>query len=106
MATLKNKTKRQNLRQDLDQKLDTDGVKLAETVKGLRKILGLSQEEFASMIGQSLSTLRKIEQNTGNVTLLSVRRILERFSLELMVKRRSKPNPHFGSPGQSPRTKT
>ena len=105
MATLKDKTKRQNLRQDLYQRLDTDGVHLAETVKGLRKILGLSQEEFASMIGQSLATLRKIEQNTGNVTLLSVRRILERFSLELVVKRRSEPDPSLVSSGRSQRTK-
>jgi hypothetical protein len=43
------------------------------------------------MIGQSLSTLRKIEQNSGNITLGSVDKILEKFSLELVVKRRPKP---------------
>lgn len=90
MATLKNKEKRQELRHDLYNRLETVGVPLPQTVKDLRKILGINQADFAKMIGQSLSTLRKIEQNSGNITLGSVEKILEKFSLELVVKRRPK----------------
>jgi DNA-binding transcriptional regulator YiaG len=91
MATLKNKEKRQDLRHDLYRRLETDGVPLPQTVKELRKILGLNQAAFAKMLGQSLSTLRKIEQQSGNVTLESVLKILEKFSLELVVKRQQRP---------------
>jgi transcriptional regulator with XRE-family HTH domain len=60
---------------------------LAKAVKDLRKVLGLSQVEFAKLVGQSLSTLRKIEQDRGNVTLETIYRILKKFSLELAVVR-------------------
>ncbi len=89
MAKLKDKNKRQTLRQQLYQSLDTDGVSVPQAVRELRKILGLDQTEFAQLVGMSLSTLRKIEQNQGNVTLHTLNRILEKFSLELIVKRRS-----------------
>jgi predicted transcriptional regulator len=88
MATLKNKDKRQELRHDLYHRLETVGVPLPQAVKELRKILGINQADFAKMIGQSLSTLRKIEQSSGNITFDSVHKILETFSLELVVKRR------------------
>jgi transcriptional regulator with XRE-family HTH domain len=98
MATLKDQSKRQSIRHELYQQLDTRGLPLAKAVKDLRKVLGLSQVEFAKLVGQSLSTLRKIEQDRGNVTLDTIYRILSKFSLELAVVR-----PVQGSKGASDR---
>lgn len=90
MALLKDKDKRQKIRQDLYQKFESEGMSIPLAVKQLRKILGLSQVEFAKMVGQSLSTLRKVEQNHGNVTMKSIDKILEKFSLKIVVVRRKK----------------
>lgn len=40
------------------------------------------------IIRDNLATLRKIEQNRGNITMDSVRKILDRYDLELVVKTR------------------
>jgi DNA-binding transcriptional regulator YiaG len=90
MAILKDKGKRQKLRQDLYERLDREGVSLSLAIKELRKILGLNQAEFAKLVGQSLSTLRKVEQANGNVTMKSVQKILTKFSFELVVVRRKR----------------
>ncbi len=90
MAILKDIKKRQKLRQEFFQNLDHEGVSLALAIKNLRKILGLNQAEFAKLVGQSLSTLRKVEQSSGNVTMNSVKKILQKFSLEIVVVRRKK----------------
>lgn len=90
MAILKDKDKRQKIRLDLYQKLDHEGVYLPRAIKELRKFLGMSQSEFAKLVGQSLSTLRKVEQANGNVTMKSIQKILQKFSLELVVVRRKK----------------
>lgn len=92
MALVRDKEKRSKIRKELYEKLDQSGASLSQTVKGLRQILSKDQEEFAEMLGISLATLRKIEQRNGNFTMKSVRKILDRFSLELVVKtKRSRP---------------
>jgi transcriptional regulator with XRE-family HTH domain len=55
-------------------------------VKSLRKMMARDQAAFAEHIGISLATLRKIEQNRGNITMDSLRKILDRYNLELVVK--------------------
>ena len=86
MVLLRNKSKRDEVRQALYEKLDSTGLDIATAVKTLRKILAKSQEDFAVMTGVSLATLRKIEQNRGNVTIGSLEKILRLFSLTLVVK--------------------
>lgn len=90
MPILRDKEKRKELRESLYKKMEDAGETLPEAVKALRKMLSKDQEEFAAYIGISLATLRKIEQNRGNVTIASISKILERFSLELVVKTRRK----------------
>lgn len=88
MPVAKNRETRQKLREQLYSNLNTGGVPIAETVKQLRKILAQSQPEFAENIGISVSVLRKIEQETGNVTLETLNKIFSKFSLELVVKKK------------------
>ena len=85
MTILKDKAKRQKLRQELYQKLDARGVSISETVKSLRKILAKDQVSFSEEVGVAISTLRKIEQENGNISLEVICRILDRYSLELAV---------------------
>lgn len=49
-------------------------------------MLGKDQAEFCDFIGIGLSTLRRIEQNNGNINLATVEKILKKFSLQLVVK--------------------
>ncbi len=91
MPLLRDKQKRLNMRAELYRRLDAEGVELSVATSELRKILGLSQAQFAEKVGISLSTLRKIEQESGNVTLETLARIFDMFDLRLVVKRQGAP---------------
>lgn len=86
MTLLKDKSKRQDLRADLYAQLNSDGVAIPTAIKMLRKILGKDQSKFSAEIGIAVSTLRKIEQDNGNVTLATIQQILDKYSLELVVR--------------------
>ncbi len=90
MALLKEKSKREDIRQQLYATLELKGESISETVKTLRKILAKDQEDFCKLVGISLSALRRIEQNRGNVTLSTIKKILDKFSLELKVKTKAR----------------
>ena len=85
MPLLKDKEKRQLLRSELFQRLET-GEDIATTIKDLRKILGMDQQAFAALTGIGLSTLRRIEQRSANYSMKSLQKILEAFSLELVIR--------------------
>lgn len=86
MTILKDKFQRQKLRHELYQKLDSEGVRLPEAVQTLRKILAKDQATFSKEVGIALSTLRKIEQDSGNVSIQTIGLILDKYSLELVVR--------------------
>ena len=90
MPVLKDRDKRNEIRRALYASFDKEGVSLPETVRALRKLMAMSQDQFAEFIGLSLSALRRIEQQNGNVTLETINKILLKFSLVLVVKRASK----------------
>ena len=90
MPIIKDPLKRQEIRKELYSKLEMEGLGISETIKKLRRILSKSQPEFAEYIGISVSVLRKIEQKTGNVTIDTLDKIFSKFSLELVVKLKSK----------------
>jgi transcriptional regulator with XRE-family HTH domain len=52
-------------------------------------MLGKDQVEFSKFVGISVSALRRIEQESGNVTLSTVMKILNKFSMVLTVKVKS-----------------
>lgn len=56
---------------------------LSDFVKGRRKQLGLTQEEFADKAGVALTVIRKIEQGKENLSLSKVNQVLQLFGHEL-----------------------
>jgi y4mF family transcriptional regulator len=52
---------------------------LSEFVKNKRKLLGLTQEEFAEKAGVALTVIRKIEQGKENLSLSKVNQVLSMF---------------------------
>ena len=52
---------------------------LSEFVKSRRKLLNLSQEEFAERAGVALTVIRKIEQGKENLSLTKVNHVLNMF---------------------------
>jgi y4mF family transcriptional regulator len=62
---------------------------IGKTIKEKRKMLRLSQEDFASKAGVALSVVRKIEQGKTNLNLDSLLQMLSMFGLTLETKRAS-----------------
>jgi y4mF family transcriptional regulator len=60
---------------------------IGKTIKEKRKMLRLTQEEFASKAGVALTVVRKIEQGKTNLNLDSVIQMLSMFGLTLDTKR-------------------
>ncbi len=56
---------------------DTSKNELAEAIKNLRTILGLTQEQFAAKVGVTWSTVNRWENGRGNPSPLAMRRIEE-----------------------------
>ena len=52
---------------------------IAEFVKGRRKQLGMTQEDFADKAGVALTVIRKIEQGKENLSLSKVNQVLNMF---------------------------
>jgi predicted transcriptional regulator len=90
MPLLKDKAKRNELRRALYAALEAKGEPLPAAVKKLRKILAMDQQNFCRYVGISLSALRRIEQGHSNVTLATVRKVLEKFGFDLNVVVRRK----------------
>jgi len=57
--------------------------RLSEFVKGRRKEVNLTQEEFAERIGVALTVIRKIEQGKTNLNIDKVNIVLSMFGHEL-----------------------
>lgn len=86
MPVLKDKSKRNELRKNLYEALESQGQPIATTVKSLRKILAMSQADFSRYVGISLSALRRVEQDNGNIEIATLNKILTKFRLELVVR--------------------
>ena len=56
---------------------------LADFVKERRKLVNLTQEEFADRAGVALTVVRKIEQGKTNLNLEKVNLVLRMFGHEL-----------------------
>jgi DNA-binding XRE family transcriptional regulator len=77
------------IRRDLDEVLsEPEGREMeiiGRFVKERRKMVGLTQEEFAPKCGVALTVLRKIEQGKSNITLDGLFTILKMFGSTLEV---------------------
>jgi transcriptional regulator with XRE-family HTH domain len=86
MPVMKNRKTRQELRERVYQSFAEEGLSIADTIKSLRAILSLSQQEFSKKMGISLSALRRIEQGHQDYRIMTLVNLLEQFSLDLRVK--------------------
>ncbi len=57
--------------------------RLSEFVKERRKLVGLTQKEFAEKAGVALTVIRKIEQNKHDLNMRNVNQVLKMFGHEL-----------------------
>jgi y4mF family transcriptional regulator len=57
--------------------------RLSDFVKGKRKEVNLTQEEFAERAGVALTVVRKIEQGKTNLNMEKVNLVLRMFGHEL-----------------------
>lgn len=64
---------------------------LSDFVKGRRKQLGLTQEEFADKAGVALTVIRKIEQGKENLSFAKANQVLALFGHELGPVKTNKP---------------
>jgi len=58
-------------------------LQLSEFVKERRKVVNLTQEEFAERAGVALTVIRKIEQGKTNLNMDKVNMVLRMFGHEL-----------------------
>jgi y4mF family transcriptional regulator len=58
-------------------------LQLSEFVKERRKVVNLTQEEFAERAGVALTVIRKIEQGKTNLNMDKVNMVLSMFGHEL-----------------------
>ena len=84
MTVMRNREKRQKLREDLYDRLDR-GDRISQVIKDLRRVLSMDQQKFADHCEISIKTLRAIEQEK-NFQVDSVQKVLDKFSLELVVR--------------------
>jgi len=71
------------LRDSLDADLAEGRLTLGQTVRRMREISGLTQEEFARHRGIALPTLKRIELDKANPTATTLNRIGEAFGLRV-----------------------
>jgi y4mF family transcriptional regulator len=75
---------------DLDLLLDNhrpSHAHIGKTIKERRRLLKITQEDFASKAGVALTVVRKVEQGKTNLNLDSLLQLLSMFGLTLAVKR-------------------
>ncbi len=83
---MKKKT-RNELRTEFYQEVDQGTLTPREAVKKFRRMLGLSQREFAKRFDISPRILMAFEQGKGNPTLATIKKMLTASGLELRVAR-------------------
>jgi DNA-binding XRE family transcriptional regulator len=87
-STPESKRKREIRRREFYQALDSDSLSLKQAVRDFRKVLGMTQREFAKHVGVSPRIIMAFEQGTGNPTLATLAKILKGSGLELRLRRK------------------
>ena len=85
MTTKKSSTE---LRMALFAAIDAGELDLAATCRQMRKSIGLTQAEFAALVGIAPRIVIDLERGVANPTLASLRKLGKPFGLELVFRRR------------------
>lgn len=81
------KDRRAALREELYERIDRGDVTLTEALKMMRRIAGLTQPEYARLVGVSARVLIEFERGIGNPTVKTLERIFAPFGVELTLRR-------------------
>ena len=73
-----------NARAEFYENLANNKLTLAETVKAMRAIVGMTQPEFAKFVGIAPRIIIDLERGVGNPTLSTLRKIGKPFRLDLI----------------------
>ena len=73
------------------EKFDRGELTMAEAMKAMRQMTGLTQAEFAAHRGVSRRVIQDIERGTGNPTVESLNNIGKLFGLQVGCVRISQP---------------
>lgn len=58
---------------------------IGEVIKRRRKLLGVSQKQFASIAGVGINTLTKIERGEANPSIETLSRVLDALGLSMVI---------------------
>jgi len=75
----------------LYEKIERNELEIPEAIKLIRKILNLSQVEFAKKIGVSKFSITNLERGVGNPTIKNIQRMLAPMKLDLKIGLKNKP---------------
>ncbi|NIE63010.1 helix-turn-helix domain-containing protein [Burkholderia sp. Ax-1719] len=80
-------------RREFYERIERGDMSIAEAMKAMRKMTGLTQAEFAAHRGVSRRVIQDIERGTGNPTVESLNSIGKLFGLQVgfVRLRRSEP---------------
>ena len=71
------------LRQEFYQHIESDSLSLSDALKKMREIAGMTQTEYALMIGITPRVLMDIEREKGNPRLDTLTKLGKPFGLRL-----------------------
>lgn len=88
------KDERNELRRRLYDDLDAGSLSIAEAVRRMRAVTGLTQRDFAERVaGISLPALQRIEQGRGNPRLDTLEKLGRHFGLYVRFVRPARDEP-------------
>ena len=68
--------------------VEAGDLTLAETVRRMRKSVGMTQVEYAKLVGIAPRVVIDLERGVGNPTLESLTKIVSPFGLELAIRKK------------------
>ena len=80
---IKNADELTNLRLKFGDDIENSRLSLAEATRAMRKISGMTQLEYATLLSISPRTLIDIENNHGNPRLSTIKKLAEPFGLQV-----------------------
>ena len=69
-------------------KINAEKYKTGETLKFIREWTGLTQSEFAQMIGKGISTIQSYELNRRQYTFDMLITLAKIYDLEIVIKKK------------------
>lgn len=88
MQAIKSSTR---TKRELIQAIETNQLSLGEAVRGMRKVAGMSQKDYAQrIVGIATRILAEVELDQGNPTLETLNKIGRPFGYRVGFVRRSK----------------